>query len=267
MKQQLFIVLLGIISIAIGGCEAVVDFPETNGLKQVPVVEALLTDQMEPQTVHFCYSSTIKDSVSAHPVEHATVFVYSSKGDTMWYNHTGSGYYQSKPYCAAANITYTLVIQSDTACYRASSTLIPMNGLENVKIVYTPKYANDDSAYYLHFGIGPVMKDNPRYYLTRIIRNHVEITKESSFAILSDKFDKTLDDIKVQYALKLEDTVTLELYSLSQKVYSIYEQMNRIAFLNYSSVGFMENPISMFDKYAMGFFQVSAVDKKTIVVR
>lgn len=266
LKPSLFIFLLVISPLFIGGCEAVVNFPDADELKQVPVIEALLTDQVEHQKVRFCYSSSLKDTLSVYAVENATVFVYSSKGDTMWYSYTGSGYYQSDPYSAMPDIVYTLVIRTDTVSYSASGTLISMHGLENINMMYNPTNANKDSAYYLHFGIGAIVKDNPKYYLTKIIRNHIDITKESSFAIITDKYDKLLDDIKVQYAFKLNDTVTIELYSLSHKVFTIYEQFNKLAFLSYSSLGYMENPISMFDNYAMGFFQISAVDKKTIVV-
>jgi hypothetical protein len=76
-----------------------------------------------------------------------------------------------------------------------------------------------------------------------------------------------MEDIKLQYALRLNDTVTIELYSISQKVYNFYDQLNRLVFLNYSSIGYMENPPNMFDHYAMGYFQISAVEKKSIVVR
>lgn len=267
LKNLLYILVLASISIFFEGCEAVTDFPESSDPKPVPVIQALLTDQMEPQQVRFAYSTSLNNSVSSSPVENATIFVYTSKGDTMRYNHTGSGLYISKPYQALPDVIYTLVVQNDTSSFQASEKLIPMHGIDTIKIQYLPQHANDDSAYYLLLSLGAAAPGNAKFYQTKIIRNNVEITKEASFALITDKYDKAMDELKLQYAFKLNDTVKIELYSVSQKVYDFYDQLNRVVFLDYSSIGYMENPPCMFNNYALGFFQVSAVEKKSIVVR
>lgn len=259
--------VLGLTSILFNGCEAVADFPESPNPKPVPVIQALLTDQMEPQQVRFTYSTSLNDSVSSSPVTNATIFVYTSNGDTMRYSHTGSGLYISKPYQALPDIIYTLVVQNDTSSFQASEKLNTMHGLDTIKIQYLPQHANDDSAYYLLLSLGPVIPGNAKFYQTKIIRNNVDITKEGYFALITDKYDKVMDDLKLQYAFKLNDSIKIELYSISQKVYNFYDQLNRIVSSNYSSIGYMENPPCMFNNYALGYFQVSAADKKTIVIR
>lgn len=267
LKTLLYIIILGFTSILFNGCEAVADFPQSSISKPVPVIQAILTDQLEPQYVRFAYTASLNDTDSSSPVTNATIFVYTSNGDTMRYSHTGSGLYVSKPYQALPDIIYTLVVQNDTSSFHASEKLIPMHGLDTTKIQYLPQHANDDSAYYLHLSLGAVVPGNAKFYQIKIIRNNVEITKEGSFAIITDKYDKSMDDLKLQYAFKLNDTVKIELYSISQKVYNFYDQLNRIVFSSYSSIGYMENPPCLFNNYAMGYFQVSAVDKKIIVIR
>jgi hypothetical protein len=258
---------MALLLIALYGCEEIVDFPESSLGKRIPVIQATLTDQMEPQVVKFSYTTTLSDSLSSRAAENATIYVLSTKGDSVKYNYVGSGVYQSAPYKAEAGTGYTLIVQTDTSIYRASGTLVPMKGIDTVKVQCTPRSESNDSIFSLHFGLGPVIKDQPRYYLTRLMRNKTEITKESTFALITDKYEYSLDDIKIYYAFKVKDTITIEVYSLEKKVYDFYDSLNQLVILNYSSIGYMENPPSMFDHYAMGYFQISAVEKKTVIIR
>ncbi len=263
MKTINLIIFLTIMT----GCESVVDFPNLPQAPEYPVIEGLLTDQDEVQKIRVSYTTALDDSVSSRPVNNATVYVFSDAGDTAVYHYTVNGWYASSPYHADPGKTYTLYVNTGNASYTAKGALISMNGIDSIYARRLPN-VDKDSAYFTFINAGAVDPTVTRYYQINLYKNDSLLTGGTNIAVFNDKYLSALRAINLPYAFSKNDTVTLELYSLSKAMFSYYESLTINVFsLNFVNSGYRTNPPQMFSKFAAGYFQVSAVDKKQIVIR
>lgn len=262
MRFLVIILFLGIII----GCESVVDFPAiTNGVRY-PVIEAVITNLNEAQKVRVSYTTALDDSLSSLPVSNAHVFVYSNVGDTVVYHYTEDGWYASDPFYAVAGKTYTLTVSIDSAIFNTPGSIIPMHGIDSLYAKHVPD-SNKDSAYFVSFNAGGVDPDFTRYYQINIYKNDSLLTGGTNIAVFSDEFLTALNGINLPFTYLRKDTVVIELFSISKEMFDYYLSLTTNIFsLNYRSSGYQTNPPQMFGISALGYFQVSAVDKKQIII-
>lgn len=256
------IILLALVS----GCESIVNFPEIPTPVRYPVIEAVLTNQNEAQKLRISYPTALNDSLNSLPVSNARVYVFSDSGDTFIYHYMSNGWYASDPFHAIPAKTYTLNIQIDSSSFMASGSLIPLNGIDSLYFKHLPN-AETDSAYFVYANAGAVDPTITKYYQINIYRNDSLLTGGTNIAIFNDKFLNALNEIKLPFTYSRNDTVLLELFSLSKEMYSYYEALTiNIFSLDFINIGYRTNPPQIFNKLALGYFQVSAVDRKKIII-
>ena len=263
MKLINLIVLFTIIT----GCESIVDFPKAPKANEYPVIEALLTNRDEVQKVRVSYTTSLEDSVSSRVVDNAMVFVCSDAGDTSVYHYTENGWYASAPYYANTGKIYTLNVNIGNVSYKATGSLISMNGIDSV---YTRRLevVGKDSAYFAFINAGVVDPSVPRYYQIDAYKNDSLLTGGINIAVFYDKYLTSLIGINLPFAFSQKDTVDLQLYSLSQTMFNYYQSLSiNIFSLSFVNSGYRSNPPAMFSPFALGYFQVSAVDRKQIIIR
>lgn len=262
MKIPALLVLI----IICAGCESVVDFPEVSRASEYPVIEALLTNQDEVQKVRVSYSTALDDSVSSRPVTNAQVYVSSDVGDTTVYHYT-DGWYVSSPYHAIAGRIYTLTVNIGGVGYKAVGSLIPMNGMDTLYARRMP-YVGRDSAYFTYFNAGAVSPTVIRYYQIDVFRNDTLLTGGTNIAVFNDKYLSSLTGVNLPFPFSQNDTAVLKLYSISQAMFDYYQSLSvNIFSLSFVNGGYRGNPPLMFNRFAAGYFQVSAVDEKKLVIR
>jgi hypothetical protein len=263
MKLIHVIILLTIIT----GCESIVDFPEVPQTSEYPVIEAILTDQNEVQKVRVSCTTSLEDSVSSHPVSDAKVYVCSDTGDTAVYHYTDNGWYASAPYQAMPGKTYKLTVNINKVDFSATGSLIAMNGIDSLYTKRLPK-ENKDSAYFVLVDGGPVNPNDTKYYQIDVYRNDSLLTDGINLAVFNDKYLTALRGINLPFAFAQNDTVDMVLYSISENMFNYYESLSvNIFSLSFVNSGYRTNPPQMFSKFTGGYFQVSAVDKKRMIIR
>jgi len=250
----------------LAGCQSVVEFPDVPATAKQAVIESILTNKSEVQKTRVSFTVPLNDTLTDLPVDHALVFISSNTGDTVFYNYTTDGWYESKPFAAEAGKLYTLNVTIDTTLYKASDSLIRMNGIDALHARLMPG-SGKDSVYYVYFNVGPVDKTVQKYYLLNVYKNDSLITRGRKLAYFTDKYLSSYADINVPDSYAEKDTVKLELLSLSKNVFLYYNSLfYNILREDISSIGYQTNPPCMFNKPALGYFQVSEKDEKTIVI-
>jgi hypothetical protein len=250
------------------GCEEVYDFPNTRQYKKIPVIEAVITDQSGHQKVKVSYTVLFNDSVSDEPITDALVEIISIAGDTVSFRYTENGCYTNDTFVAMPGIQYTLLIRIDTTIYRSTALLVPANGLDSLSYSFYKKTISEDSAYYLKLFAGPTDPDNPKYYQIQIYRNNKLFTSGNNFLLLSDLAASSLDGIEIEYGFTKNDTLDVELYSLTREMFYYYVYVfNYILYNGNIGLDFKTNPPIHFVPKALGYFQISALSRKSIIMR
>ena len=248
-------------------CQSIIDFPDVPEVKPVTIIEGILTDRAEVCQIRVSRSVSLGDSISSIPVPDAEVFVYSDN-DTFYYTYKNNGRYESEPFGAEVNRTYHLEVRIDSSCYKSTGTVLPLNGIDSIYTGYFPKYQGDDSAYMVYINAGDINFEKTGYYLVNAFRNGKCISTGSDLWVFDDKHLNDLNSINIPYTFRKNDTVTVELNSISKEMYDYYYVLvDQFFVLNYQNIWYKTNPPLMFDGSAMGYFQVSSVSSKTVIVR
>jgi len=259
------ITAIAICLLLISGCESIVDFPDVSQSHSYPVIEAMLTDQEEVQMVRVSHTVPLNDSASSKPTDNARVFVSSDTGDTVFYQYTSNGLYTSLPYRALPGRTYTLTVQTDSTVFQSSASLISMHGIDSLYCKNIP--GQNNLIFNVYLNAGPVDASTTKYYQANIFRNDTILTRSTDIAIFNDKYLTSLKGIKLPYTYADNDKVLVEVLTLSEEMYAYYLALTTNLFsISFSNMGYKTNPPQMFNKPAFGYFQVSAVCKKQIVI-
>jgi hypothetical protein len=248
-------------------CEQIIDFPESTDSEALPVIEAVLIDRPEVQKVRVSYSATLSDSSAYHLVADAQVRVISGEGDTVTYSYDSDGWYFSPVYAAKAGVAYTLEVTTGEVTYRSSAPVIAMNGIDSLYSKYQEAWEGEPAGYYVYINAGSANREDTHYYQINFTCNDTLKTVGSELWLFSDLYAERIDNLKLPVPLSENDSVTVELLSLSADMYNyyyklIYEVLN----LNLSNISYRTNLPFLFEPAALGYFQVSSVSRKTIVI-
>jgi hypothetical protein len=265
MYKLVIILLLMMLNM---GCEDLAKLPEGGKYKCVPVIEAVITDQLNYQSIRVSYSTQLDDSISSTPISNANVQIISETEDTVSFNYTENGYYTSSNFIASPGKKYTLLVQIDTVLYRAASTMESMNGLDSVTYFHDKKYGMSDSAYYLKIFAGQTDPENIKYYRIQIYKNNKLFTTGNNSMLFNDKATLSLNGIELDKGFAKTDTLDIELYSLTKEMfyYHVYILNNVLSNANFN-LDFKTNPTNQFNPKALGYFQVSSLGRKRIIIR
>ncbi|MFO7655715.1 MAG: DUF4249 family protein [Bacteroidales bacterium] len=249
------------------GCEIVVEFPKFDGYQESPVIEAVLTDTEEIQYVKVSKSVSISDSILSRPVENATVYVFSDIGDTIFYNHNHDGCYQSPLFKSVTGINYTLCAIIDGIPYYSSGKTIPMKGIDSVYYKYLERSYGLEDAYYVFCDVGITDQQEINYYQFNIFKNNNLYTNGNRLWVFNDKYNKEIKDLNLPVAFEKGDTIIVELLSLSKELYEYYFALtNQVFNTSIVNIGYNSNLPMLFNPIAMGYFQVSSVNRRTLII-
>jgi hypothetical protein len=250
------------------GCQKISDFPETGNNKKTLVIEAIITNQPDHQKVRVSYTTQFDDSQSSQPITSALVKISDTTGDTVSFQYSENGWYTSNGFVALPENNYTLLVQIDTTIYRATSMMLPMHGLDSLSYSFYRKANTPDSAYYLKIFAGITDPSNPKYCQLQIYKNHKLITSGSNTLLLSDISTLSLNGIELDQSFAKNDTLDVELYSLTREMFYYYIYVFNIILYNSNyDLEFKTNPPIQFSPKALGYFQVSALSVKSIIIR
>lgn len=245
------------------GCESTVDFPEIPTVRHRTVIEATLTNRLEVQKVRVSKSTPLNDSLSSIPVTSATVLVSSDAGDTVIYTYTNDGWYASPPYYAVEGRKYTLTVTVDTSRYRSIGELIPMEDFSSLNYKQT---RSNSSVYNVYLSVGEVDPLHPKYYQLDLFKNDSLLTGGIQLGFFSDEYLYSHTDINISEEFAKNDTAKVYLYTISEVMYNYYYSLYHNILDRGLVTGYQVNPPVMFTGGALGYFQVSEKEEKTIVI-
>lgn len=269
MNKRLFTGFIGIalMTVLFTGCENLIGFPDIPNHQPVPVIEAILTNEPAVQKVKVSYSVPLSDSNSCRPVENALVRVISDDGDTLEYVYQSAGWYYSAVYAAKPAVRYTLEVFIDGTAYKSSGEVIEMNGIDSLYCRYEQESAIWDAGYYVYMNAGGVMEDT-RYYLINASCNDTLKTIGSEIWTFGDDLVKNINNIKLPLSFEENDSVTIELQSISKTIYDYYYKLAyEVLNLDLSNISYRTNLPQLFQPTALGYFQVSAVSRRSIIMK
>lgn len=265
MRTLRYIIILA--AFALASCETLVDFPGNGDHETLPVIEATLTDQLTVQSVRVSRSVSLTDTVSSKPIENATVYIKSSIGDSIPFRHDTNGWYRSPASRAYSGVSYKLNVIIDGVNYKSEGQVVAMNGIDSLYSKYLPKSIAHEAGYYVYVNGGMVDPVNIRYYLFDLYKNGEQLTKGSDILLFYDRYMAEFTGIQMPYAFAKSDTVKVALLSLSKPMFDYYYLLgNEMFSINFANFGYSANPPVMFSPRALGYFQVSAVSAKTIII-
>lgn len=246
--------------VLLNSCESVIDFPDVPRAEPIPVIEAILTDRFEPQKVRVSQSVPINDSLACKIIENAVVYVYSDY-DTLFYNYHDDGWYKSDSFAAKINSRYTLEVIIDSVVHRAEGSATQVNGIDSIYSVL------NDTTYNVYIDYRKT-GETIRYFYADIFRNSELLDKGTDMFIYYDENIRNKIKLKLPYTFNKNDTVIMDFYSLTKEMFDYYFKLYySLYYTNYFNIGYKDNPESMFDKKAMGYFQVSSVYSEKLIIQ
>lgn len=250
------------------GCEQIVDFPDNKKeYEKRLVVEGFLTDIFEEQKVRVTYTLPLSDSLSCEVVPNAKVMIYSNSGDTVFLTYKEDGWYKSAPFSAQITKQYTLEVQIGDFVTKSVSDCLPGQQLDSLYFKRYRLSVGKDTVYHIYFNAGLTDPNINRYYMVEVFRNKKKLTEGDEVWTFSDKNLTSLSNIEIPAETHLGDTVDVELHSLTAPMFHYFSQYSEVIFSDIIvNQNYRENPPIMFDQKVLGYFKVSSVHSKRIII-
>ncbi len=279
-KKRYNLIIIALILLAgVTACEkdVILDLADIEG--KYVIVEANLINDGSRQWIRLTRSSSYYDVTTGDAVQNASVIVRGNNQSWVFSEllpDSLPGYYfNSEISFALVEATYELIIETaDEETFVAQSEFIPLPVLDSVTVKINPfsEFNFFDTTVYdviAHFAHLPEIEE---YYLFNLyINNKIRTPRPSDKAPVSDE---NLDPYTSFAVLSVNeddiapgDTLTLEMRSISKEKFDFYN----VFFFQTDLSG---NPFAgappaniptNLSEGARGFFQISAVNRKTII--
>jgi hypothetical protein len=277
-KYNLIILVLALFA-GITACEkdVILDLASIEG--KYVIVEGNLIDDGSRQWIRLTRSSSYYDVTTGDAVQNASVIVQGNNQSWAFqelYPDSLPGYYFNSIISAALiQTTYELIIETtDDQTFFAQSELRPLPELDSVTVKLNPfsEFNFFDTTVYdviAHFADLPGEGDH--YLFNLYINNKLKTPRPSDKAPVSDE---NLDPYTSFAVLSVNendisqgDTLTLEMRSISKEKFDFYN-------IFFSQTDLSGNPFAgappaniptNLSEGARGFFQVSTVNRKSII--
>lgn len=276
MQPYLKYLLLGLVLIS---CEETTELD----LRQTPsrmVIEGLVTNKPNYQSVKITRSTAFYASGSAPRVTDASVVVTDDTGETFAFVHNprnhpdSAGIYVPQPaFTGTIGRTYTLRVDVDGASYEATDMMYSVTAIDSLEFRVNENQQEDPEEpgkiyEMLLYAREPQDEDN--FYLFKYYRNDsLTVFNPTDIYYSNDELlGENIGGIPSPVYYGTGDKARLEAYSLSRNGYVYYNDLSTI--LNNDGGGMFgsipASPRTNLSNDALGFFQVSAVREQETFV-
>jgi len=276
MKFKLYLIIL--LSLIVQSCEQTILLD----LKQAPtaiVVEATLTNENRIHRVKLTRTLDFYQSGSAPRVTNATVYITDDIGNRFDFIHNPDArasfngfYFSESSFAGVIGRTYTLNIEVDNETYSASDELLRVTTIDSLS------YRLFENNFFLPLPEGKeyevlVYAKEPQetkdYYFFKFFRNDSLIYASATDIYFADDIllGESIDGLASPILYAKGDQARIEMFSLTRNGYLFYNDLFNL--LNNDGGMFGSppvNPRTNLSNNAMGFFQVSAVEKGSITI-
>jgi hypothetical protein len=258
------------------------DEPLILDIEQTPskiVIEGLVTNKPGFQRVKITRTAGFYESGKTPRVTNAAVRVTDNLGQVFSFvhnpnNHADSAgiYVPQTPFTGQIGRTYTLTVNVDEEVYEATDLLqsvIPMDSLKYAIDEDQEEDPEEEGKIYELLMFAREPQDELNFYLFKFYRNDSLIHfNETDIYYTDDEFlAENLDGVESPVYYGLNDMGKVEVYSLSRQGYVYYNDLSSLLNNDGGMFGpIPSSPRTNLSNGALGFFQVSAVNEKSIKI-
>lgn len=266
------------LALFLAGCDIPIDLD----IQQTPpqmTIEALVTDRPGKQFVRLTLSTGFYDESGAVGITDAVVTLRDDLGSNVSFIHyTGTDtdsvglYLPPAGYAGQIGRTYTLTIQTQSRVFEATDKLTRVTSIDS--LAYRPnRFVQDDppldGKIYELLIYAKEPQDTKDYYMVKYYRNDsLTYNGDTDVYVLDDYgVGESIDGIPSTVLFAIDDKAGLEMYSLSRDGFLFYNDL--VTIMNSDGGMFSPppaNPRTNFSGGALGFFQVSAVSSREVVL-
>ncbi len=276
--KNIFIAAIALVSsVFFFACEETIPI-DTGDLAERVVIEGMVTNEQN-HYVKLTRTRSFYGKGPADRIQNAVVSVSDDEGNTFQFAHNPDNdpektgfYYPVVNFHGKVGTTYSLDVEVDGERYNASEKMLPVTSIDSlvVSIDEDEKADPEDAgSFYEILFYAKEPQDRKDQYLFKFYKNG-EILKDSETDIyVTDDvlLGETIDDVETAGFYQLGEVAGVEMYSLTQEAFIFYSDL--VNLLNSDGGMFSPppaNPRNNLSNNALGYFQVSAVDRETIVV-
>ncbi len=263
INSKYFLCLTIILASLFSGCEKVIDLTLQNASPAI-VIEAIINDVNQSQTVLITQTIGFQESTKTVPVTGATVVVKEQGGVTLNFTENKPGVYISPIYKGVPGKKYTITVSSGNQIYTASSIMplpVEIASLTQTELTF---FGTKKKFVVVNYNDPAGV---PNFYNTRIAVNGI---KRSSYYIESDRFNdgKPVKNniFNDEPDLVAGDMVKVELQGIDENVYRYLFSITQITG-NGGPPTAPANPDSNFNNGALGYFSACTSRIDQIIIK
>lgn len=185
------------------------------------VIEGKITNEYRRHTVSVYRASSYDDPYEFTKVSNAEVSITDSDGMEYLLEETEDGVYKTEPFYGIPGKNYKLIVQYRGGFFEAESYMPPPIELDSIKF----KQINNYNSYELvgYFQDNPALNEKAIFNITQSNNNF----SDRAFYNGNERNGNyiTMNDFKWHYSLG--DHVTVEVKSVDETIYNIYNQIEQ----------------------------------------
>ncbi|RAI85008.1 DUF4249 domain-containing protein [Algoriphagus yeomjeoni] len=266
-----------ILAFAAFSCQEEVFLPLATIDGDVPVIEAVWTDNTFYNEVRISLAENYFDTLDTQLISDAEVFISvegSSRKIPFGFNVYSNSYLPlNAGEKAEIGETYRLTVLWNDNEFTSSGTLLAPPTVDSVTYEYQEDRLFREEGYYIKvYGKIPFEEDN--YYRIKVIENDTLKNDRDDYLLFDDTFGLKFfeEGLELNYSFNAGDKVRLELYRMNE---SAFDYISQLVNLLFNDGGLFspppQNPDSNIsvvkgDSDVLGFFNVTSVLSRTIKI-
>jgi hypothetical protein len=235
------------------------------------VVEGNINNLSDSVKVLLSRSTDYFKPTGIAPVTNATVTLTDSHGNSRILSNSNYGMYYTGDFHTKPDESYTLQVTFDGREYIANDAMPVLVKIDSLIVQKRPDH-KDESQIVLY------IKDPAgiaNYYQVKIYKNDSLLNTGNHFILYSDKyFDGKSTPVIInarrfgETTFVSKDTVKVQLINLDKTMYDYYQVFRDITEGEANlSASTPSNPPNNLTNGALGYFSVTSIDEKTVVVK
>jgi len=252
---------------AFSSCEKVIEV-ELNESNEVLVIEATITNSKLPFKVLVSKTTPYFGTTKINPVSRAIVSARAENGKPRYFIEKSPGVYEMEKIVALPGYWYIIDVQYEGVTYSARSFMNEAVQITEIGISYFDGFGIFDSGYKINTYIKDPQKIE-NYYRLKYFVNGEPANEKGEIALYSDQlFDgKAIGLSQRSIVFKETDTLTIELQSIDKATYDYFSTLENITWSDIQQTATPANPISNFNKGALGYFSAYTFVRKTVIIK
>jgi hypothetical protein len=249
-------------------CEKVINIDLNTAAPRI-VIEGLITDRRGPYTISVSKTASYFSESAPVTVSGAKVVIKDDFDNVDSLREIMPGTYMTGRLRGLVGRTYTLKVVSDDQEYQATSTMmshVNIDSLTLVKSQYDYFDLNGHSQTEIHLDIHVFFRDplEKNYYRLKVYKN--DSINTESYKLFDDQYTNgEVTELRATRATK-GDTFRIELLSLDKSTFTYYRTLADLLYQNPFFGSTPANPNTNLSNGALGYFGVTAVSSRTIVI-